>query len=232
MLVPVPPGPDGERHHALVSVDGSTNVSMKVPQLRNLGEKVGFDMTQPSNRAGFGFLHDGSVDSLARFVAEPVFNVESDQDVADVVAFLLSFSGSDLPVGSPDVLSELPGPASRDTHAAVGAQVTLGGGGDPARLDAMLALARAGAVDLVAHGGGRGWWFDEAGDRFQSDRNGETVSESELRALARPGYEITWTVVPLDTGRRLGIDRDNDGIGDATERERGTGPEDASPFPD
>ena len=29
---------------------------MKVPQLRNLYEKVGCDLTQTSNRAGFGFL--------------------------------------------------------------------------------------------------------------------------------------------------------------------------------
>jgi hypothetical protein len=232
VLVPVPPGPNGERHHALVSVDGGTNVSMKVPQLRNLAEKVGFDMTQGSNRAGFGFIHDGSVDSLARFVAEPIFNVQSDQDIADVVAFLLAFSGSDLPTGSPGVLSELPGPASKDTHAAVGAQATLpGGGGDRARLDAMLVLARAGAVDLVAHGGGRGWWFDRDGDRFQSDRNGEALSAGALRALALPGNEITWTVVPAGTGRRLGVDRDNDGFGDATERDRGTDPADASDFP-
>ena len=72
---------------------------MKVPQLRNLYDKVGFDLTQTSNRAGFGFLHDGSVDSLARFVSEPLFTVASDQDVADLVAFLLAFSGGGSPVG-------------------------------------------------------------------------------------------------------------------------------------
>src|SRR5206468_8689234 len=72
-FVPIPPGPDGEHHLAMVSVDGSTNISIKVPQLRNQYKKVGFECTQQLNRAGFGFLHDGSVDSLARFVSEPVF---------------------------------------------------------------------------------------------------------------------------------------------------------------
>jgi len=38
-----PVGPNGERHHSSVSVDGSTNVSIKIPQLRNAYEKVGYD---------------------------------------------------------------------------------------------------------------------------------------------------------------------------------------------
>ena len=71
----IPTGPLGEKHHALVSVDGSTQRSIKIPQLRNLYDKVGFETTQTKSRAGFGFLHDGSVDSLARFLSEPAFNV-------------------------------------------------------------------------------------------------------------------------------------------------------------
>ncbi|MFM7298040.1 MAG: hypothetical protein ACKO4Q_12575, partial [Planctomycetota bacterium] len=96
-LVPIAPGPNGERHRMLVSVDGTTNVTMKVAQLRNMAEKTGFNTTQLLNTAGFGYLHDGSVDSLERFVTEPIFSVTSDQMVADLVAFLLAFSGSDLP---------------------------------------------------------------------------------------------------------------------------------------
>jgi YVTN family beta-propeller protein len=99
-LVPIAPGPNGERHHMLVAVDGSTNVTIKVPQLRNVYEKVGFDATQLLNTSGFGVLHDGSVDSLERFVDEPVFSVQSDQQTADLVAFMLSIGGSDLPPGS------------------------------------------------------------------------------------------------------------------------------------
>ena len=40
-FVEIPPGPNGERHHALVSQDGSTNVTIKIPQLRNLYDRVG-----------------------------------------------------------------------------------------------------------------------------------------------------------------------------------------------
>src|SRR5262249_39050614 len=116
----IPPGPNGEHHLMMVSVDGSTNISIKVPQLRTEYEKTGFDLTQLRNTAGFGVLHDGSVDSIERFISEPVFSVTSDQMVANLLAFVLSLAGSDLPVGSPNNPLELPGPSSKDSHAAVG----------------------------------------------------------------------------------------------------------------
>jgi hypothetical protein len=228
-VVQTPPGPNGERHHALVSVDGGTNVSVKVPQLRTLYERVGLEMTGARSLAGFGFLHDGTVDSLARFVAEPVFSVQSDQQIADLVAFLLAFSGSDLPTGNPFTLTELPGPSGRDTHAAVGVQVTHDGGSLEPRVATMRALADAGAVDLIAKGAGRGWWW-RAGE-FLSDRNGETATFDAVAALAAPGSEITYTLVPAGSGRRLGIDRDDDAFGDATEVEMGTDPADPADRP-
>ncbi|MFI5402978.1 MAG: hypothetical protein ACHQ1G_08580, partial [Planctomycetota bacterium] len=228
-VVPAPTGPNGERHHSLVSVDGTTNVSIKVPQLRTLYERVGLELTQGRSLTGYGFLHDGSVDSLARFVAEPVFSVQSDQQIAHLVAFLLSFGGSDLPTGSIGTLTELPGPAGLDTHAGVGFQATLDGVRVEPRLPEMRALADAGAVDLIAKGLTRGWWYDAGG--FQSDRNGETATFDEVRALAAAGSEITFTLVPEGTGRRLGIDRDDDRYGDATEADAGTDPADSLDHP-
>jgi YVTN family beta-propeller protein len=112
---PLAPGALGERHLMLVAQDGSTNTSMKVPQLRNLYEKVGCNLSRSRSRFGFGFLHDGTVDSIERFVNESSFSLESDADTADMVAFLLAFSGSDLPVGAPDNINEPPG-RSRVTH--------------------------------------------------------------------------------------------------------------------
>ncbi len=227
----LPVGPNGERHHSLVSLDGTTNVSVKIPHLRNAYEKVGFDATRVASRAGFGFLHDGSVDSLERFVSEPVFVVTSDQQVADLVAFLLCFSGSDLPTGSLANVLELPGPAGRDTHAAVGRQVTLAAPGPQPLLDALEALALTGAIDLVAKGtpGGapRGWVLDVVSGRYFTDRTGESTTRAALRALAAPGAEITYTAVPAGSGLRIGIDRDDDGVPDGSEAERGTDPADS-----
>ncbi|MEE8143685.1 MAG: beta-propeller fold lactonase family protein [Planctomycetota bacterium] len=225
VLNPFPVGRDGEHHTSVVSVDGSTNTTIKIPQLRNLYEKVGFDATQVNNTAGFGLLHDGSVDSIARFVAEPAFVVGSDQDIANIVAFLLSFSGSDLPLGTMTSLEEPLGPLGRDTHAAVGTQITADGGNpfDPElvnTLNDMQALADDDAVGWVAKGvqGGipRGYSYVGLGI-FQSDRADEQFTVDALRFAADSDAEITFTVVPKGSETRIGIDRDEDGFYDRDE---------------
>jgi DNA-binding beta-propeller fold protein YncE len=238
-FVPIPAGPNGELHHSIVSVDGSTNVSIKVPQLRNLYDKVGFETTQVSNLAGFGFLHDGSVDSIARFVSEPVFSVGSDQQVADLVAFMLSFAGSELPLGSPTNPTELPGPSSKDSHAAVGRQTTIvdaqTASFDQLALIANLQnLANSNKIGLVVKGvqGGlaRGYSFVPGGT-FQSDRAAETLTFAVLLNAAEPGSELTWTAVPKGTEVRIGIDRDKDGHFDRDEIDGCSDPADAASVP-
>jgi hypothetical protein len=229
---PVPVGPNGEHHLALVAVDGSTNVTMKVPQLRTLYDRVGFDATQLESLAGFGFIHDGSVDSLARFIDEPVFNVNSDQQTANLVAFMLAFSGVRAPLGSTTNLLEPLGPPSQATHAAVGTQTTLTAAPSPAQsalLDDMLGEADQGDVGLVVKGRKdgllRGWMYTGA-NSFQSDRAGESHTRAELEALAAAGRELTFTVVPKESERRIGIDRDRDAAFDRDELDHGSDPAD------
>ncbi len=237
----IPPGPEGGRHHALVSQDGATNVSLKIPQLRNLYDKTGFLLTQPQSNAGFGFVRDGSVDTIARFINEPVFSLVSDQDTADMTAFMLSFSGSDLPQGSTNLLNlEPPGSASQDAHAAVGRQTTLVDlGGAPAAqlqlLSDMLGMADAGSIALVAKGvqGGlaRGYEYLGSG-QWQSDRQAESLTTAALQNGAASGGELTFTVVPAGTQRRVGVDRDKDGFFDRDELDAGSDPADGASTPD
>ncbi len=236
---PLPAGPFGERHLGVVSVDGSTNVSLKVPHLRNLYERTGFEASQATSRAGFGMLHDGSVDSIARFLSEPVFGVQSLQEVADLTAFMMAFSGSDLPPGAPSNPLEPPGVASRDAHAAVGQQTTLVDAGNPdvgqlARIDALVALADTNEVGLVVKatvgGTARGYAY-AGGGIFQSDRAAEAVTAAALRAGAAPGAERTYTVVPKGSETRIGVDRDEDGHLDRDELDFGSDPADAADFP-
>jgi len=225
-LAPIAVGPNGEHHTMMVSVDGATNISMKIPQLRNIHERGGFNVTQLSNRSGFGFAHDGTVDSIERFLSEPVFAVTSDQDVANLTAFMLAFSGSELPAGSTSTLAlEPPGGTSLDAHAAVGAQTTLVslGAAPPAQtalMNSMLVLANAGKVGLVAKGsqGGiaRGYRYN-GGGTWQSDRSTQTLSTAALQGAAAAGSELTFTVVPIGTQTRIGIDRDLDGVLDRDE---------------
>jgi DNA-binding beta-propeller fold protein YncE len=236
-LQPFPIGPNGERHLALVSVDGLTNVSMKTPQLRNLYEKTGFDLTRTLNTRGFGMLHDGSVGSIAQFVAEPVFNVTSDQMVANLVAFMLALSGSDLPQGSTNpALLEPPGVPSKDTHALVGRQLTLAGP-PSAEQNALLTLmtqqANLNRIGIVAKGvvagETRGYAF--IAGVWRSDRLGQNTTLAALVAGAAPGAEITFTAVPTGSAIRLGYDRDFDGWYDRDELDLGSDPADPQSFP-
>ncbi len=220
-FVPLAPGPNGERHHMLVSVDGSTQRALKVPQLRNMYDKVGFEMTQLISRTGFGFAHDGAIDSLARFFSEDAFEPANDQEVADLVALMLSFTGSDF--GPAQDGFEPPGTASQDAHAAVGRQATLTSATAPAPdfalLNQLVTLAAAGKIDLVAHGvldeAARGWQF--TGGNWQRDEVRVAETLDTLLARATPASPVTFTAVVKGTGRRIGIERDRDGLLDFDE---------------
>lgn len=197
--------------------------SMKIPHLLNMHDKTGFSKTSLSNNRGFGFTHDGAIDTLMNFLRLPVFRFPAgaagEQQRRDLEAFLLSFSF--------------------DTHPGVGVQTTLAdirsaGGQQVALLNQMISLADAGKFALVAKGfiAGlpRGYTYI-GGGMWQSDRAGETVSDSSLRASATPGGEITFTVVPNGTRIRIGIDRDLDGYYDRDELDAGSDPADPNSVP-
>jgi YVTN family beta-propeller protein len=176
--------------------------SLKIPHLRNLFEKTGFDTASAQSRRGFGFIKDGSVPSLVAFLERPEFDFSGgatgNQERRDLEAFLLSFDTG--------------------THAAVGQQVFIesissAGATDQDRLDDLIALAGSNAIGLVAHqkrnGVTRGYAY--IAGQFQSDRTGESYLPFQLAALAQPGSEVLYTAVPKGSEIRLGLDRDGDG---------------------
>ena len=192
--------------------------SIKIPQLRNMHEKTGFEITSLNNNRGFGFIHDGSIDTLFEFLQFPGFQFADDLERRHVEAFLMCFS--------------------TDTHAGVGVQATLpdaAQAGQPATVTDQIGLAAGGAVGLVAKGlvGGeqRGYYLAGA-VTFQSDRATETISTAALMALAAPGAEITFTIVPAGSQARIGVDRDEDGFFDRDELDSFSDPADPVSTPD
>ena len=228
-----PPDTNGNHHVQTIALARNSNLPFRGPQLRNLAEKVGMDTAGTNSRAGFGFSFNGRVDSLTRFLqlGFPPSHT-NDQSTADMIALLLSLSGSDFaPTVYPDGLP------SKDVPAAVGRQLTLS---QPARtplLDAMLELTAAGAsrVDLVVKGVvndvARGWFYEAWKGWFQSDRASERLTLDELLTLIEPGNELTFTVVLHGTGQRIGIDRDEDGFFDRDELDAGSDPARATSIP-
>ncbi len=207
----------------LSSFDAETQ-HFKVAQLRNMYEKVGmFGMPdvpfflsgnnghQGDQIRGFGFLHDGSTDTLFRFLNATAFNFGSDTDRRDVEQFLFAFDSNLKPV--------------------VGQQVTLDdsngglGGAATPRINLLLARAEAGDCDVVLNGifngNARGGVYlpvsanpeltvgsvQVDGDDFP------VIPESLARdQAALPGQELTYMAVPLGSGQRIGVDRDEDGV--------------------
>jgi DNA-binding beta-propeller fold protein YncE len=213
----LPLGTDG-----LSSIEGETQ-EFKVPHLRNIFQKVGMFGVAGDQVRGFGFLHDGSVFTVFDFLHASVFNFGSGADTKrrNLEAFVMSLD---------------PG-----LKPSVGQQVTItpatiANGTVTAAIDFLIARADAGQCNLVAKGNAaglaRGWQY-VGGGNFQPDRNADAViGTAVLRALAGvAGQEQTYTCVPLGSGVRIGIDRDEDGIFDRRELDCGTDPADPASFP-
>ena len=178
----------------------------KVPQLRGLYQKLGLQNAAGEQLSGFGFIHDGSIDTLLDFLRLPVFTFRSDNDRRDVEAFVLAFDTGLAP--------------------AVGLQVTINGDNKLSaavgeRINLLMAQANVGNCDLVVKGlyGGahRGFVFVGNG-MFRPDKQSESpLSLQSLVQAAGSGSELTFTGAPVGYGRRLGIDRNGDGKLDGDE---------------
>jgi YVTN family beta-propeller protein len=202
----------------------------KVPQLRNMYARVGMfgmaggGMFGVGNTAhmgdqirGFGYLHDGSVDTLFRFLSVSLFSLD-EQQRRSVEAFMLAFPSDLAPIVGQQVT--LPGPAA---SAAM------------ARIDLLIQRAAAGECDLtvkgVTRGEARGWSLHGSAG-FRSDREVEApLSDAALRARASAAAPLTYTCGPPGSGPRLGVDRDEDGFADRDEIDRCGDPADAARAP-
>ncbi len=192
--------------------DGSPHSDLEVPHLRNMYEKFGPvwatpAQSPPDTPVGFGFIHDGAIPDMFRFLSASVFTLSAAnqaQQVRDISNFMFLF-----PTG---------------TRPAVGRQVTLPAGvppTGPAADEALLAtLQSLGNVasgvrhcELVAtatsSGRQRHWYW--SGGAWVTDVAGETpVSTLALRQNAQG--PVTFTCATIGAGPRLGGNRDLDAV--------------------
>jgi hypothetical protein len=217
---------------------------IKVPHLRNQYTKVGmfgfpdmplvnsFDNGFMGDQVrGFGFDHDGGVDTVFRFVNALFFNegpgnptgipvsATGTQLRRQIEAYLLAFDSNLKPI--------------------VGQQTTLthnNGTTATARIDLMIAMANSGHCELVVKGQGRhdeaGYLYVGSGMFAQNREDGPLLTDSVLRSVVNSGREIlTYTCVPPGSGVRVALDRDGDGFYDGDEEDEGTNPADATSTP-
>ncbi|HKX29429.1 MAG TPA: hypothetical protein VJ302_17190 [Blastocatellia bacterium] len=196
---------------------------IKVPQLRNIYTRVGMfglpkifqrdlptQVFQGDQIRGFGFVHDGSNDTLFTF-----FNGVAFEPTPDV-----GFP-PDNPDGARHDMEQFVLAFDTDVAPIVGQQVTLTRANRSSvgpRIDVMIERAEApfvskalgGAVkecDLVARVaiGGRqqSFLYDPASRKFVAPGGALRVPEIALRLLAAiPGHEVTYTCLPPGAGAR------------------------------
>jgi mono/diheme cytochrome c family protein len=192
----------------------------KIPHLRNMYSKVGmFGMPAvPFTTAGdngnmgdqirgFGFLHDGSMDTLFRFFRATVFTgfTGGDPERRQVEQFMFAMDSNLKPV--------------------VGQQITLNDVNSltvTPRINLLVAQAALGDCDLVVKGriaGLQRGWVRQVDGTFRSDLALDPPkSDTALRALATvPGQELTYSCVPPGSGTRIAIDRDEDAVLDGND---------------
>jgi YVTN family beta-propeller protein len=246
-------GTDGQ-----FSFDGESQI-FKIPHLRNLYQKVGMFGMPPNPKPGslvapagsliffplantplppnkeqqvrgFGFLHDGSVDTLFRFVSQSLFLQRPSSPNLGIdprtPKSLLDANGKD-----PGNLGGLPNPLAppgqdlitlrRDIEAfllafdsnlapLVGQQITLTKQNsavvDP-RIDLLMAGADKHQCDLVAKNRLGGFLYVGYGKFKSSYHRVPSIPDTILRkAAVLPDGETTYTCMPPGSGVRIGID--------------------------
>jgi YVTN family beta-propeller protein len=221
--------------------------SFKTPHLRNAYQKVGM-FGMPDNSffpgsddimgdqiRGFGFNHEGGVDTLFRFVSSSSPDMGFNRSPATPGGF---------PPGPEGVLVRQQQEQfilAFDSNMApiVGQQVTLTCGNATAagpRIDLLVARADVGECDLVAKGLSQnnevGFLYVGAG-MFVGNRLADPmITDAALRRWALSRHvELTYTCTPPGSGERIGFDRDGDGFRDGDEEDAGDDPADPSSHP-
>ncbi len=180
---------------------------------------------------GFGYLHNGAIDSVFRFLSSIAFSEfaapdgfpfspAGDPARREVESFLLAFDSNMAPI--------------------VGQQVTLNrhnGAGVGSRIDLLIQRAAASPAEceLVAHTrqGSReqSWLYLAAHGSFRPNEHGKpSLSDAQLRHKAQQA-PLTYTCVPVGSGQRIGLDADLDGCFDVTEEKAGFDPRDPDSRP-
>ena len=164
---------------------------------------------------GFGFLHDGSVDTHGPLPQRHRVQHQHRRRRQQLEQFILAFDSNMAPI--------------------VGQQTTLtnansGVAGDHHRLDLLDARAAPERVRRRREGHDRrpAARLGPLGGRQLPQRPRQRAAETSaanLRLLANTaGQELTYTCVPPGSGDRMGIDRDEDGYFDRDEIDAGSDP--------
>ena len=217
----------------------------KVPHLRNVYQKLGmFGEPEPDPASipgvgsarpfdgpythtgdqirGYGYTHDGSVDTLFRFLSAGVFQLNNNEQ-RQLEAFMISMPTDLAPIVGQQVTLTSTSPASVGDR--IGLMIQRASTNFFSKVLTDLNGGPVTECDLIAklnEGGRERGYLREAGGLFKPDDNGSPIDDAALRAKAAvAGQEVTYTCAPPGSGYRMGIDRDDDLLLDGVETDSG-----------
>jgi hypothetical protein len=152
-------------------------------------------------KSGSGFVHDGSIPNLLTFLSISVFNLTA-ADALDLTGFMLHFPTETRPsVGRHVTCPQGPPPQAGCDEAMVATLTSIGDLTSPNRQCELTATALS---------GGRTKSYRWSGGAWLSDVPTEPgITTATLRTNAQG--PISFLCATLDSGLRLGGDRDEDG---------------------
>ncbi|MFN8641771.1 MAG: hypothetical protein U0802_08990 [Candidatus Binatia bacterium] len=223
------------------SEEGETQ-EFKIPHLRNVYQKVGmFGLANTPGLdgtfanlgdqvRGFGVLHDGSIDTVRRFLNPTTFSLTV-AERTNLEAFIMAYDSDLPPMVGQQITRTATNGATVDTRIA--ALLTAANTPYASKLLGPGARQCDVIVKGVVGGQARGYLYDPALSQYHSDRAAEAlVAHSALQtATATAGQELTWTCAPYGSGTRMGIDRDLDTYLDRDEVDAGSDPADPLSIP-
>lgn len=196
-----------------------------VPHFRDLRRKFHLD-----KYTGFGMVHDGRDEaedkpsSMHEFLSFFFGFGPLQQD--EGAAYILSINNNVMPIVgaqvlATDTLQMQPAPVQQGAQQQVFGQPVPAPETDWPTINLMLQQSALipSRNDVVVKGlvGGaqRGWWLiaNDPATLYRSDV-GTIVSHQDLVDLVAAGNRLTWSAVPPGSGRRIGIDQDNDCLSD------------------
>ena len=213
------------------SFEGEPQI-IKIPHLRNMYQKVGMfgmpfvgeilggDNGNKGNQIrGFGFLHDGSIDTVFRFLRANVFaglppsgigtGFQNDTQRRQTEAFVMAMDSDLAPIVGQGITRTSSNGATVDPRITLlvnRARTTFVSKQFPNAKECDL-TAKAKIGTRI-----KGWLLNAATGNFTPDDGGADVSDTSLRNLsATAGQEVTYTCVPPGSGARVALDRDEDG---------------------
>ncbi|MCB1688913.1 MAG: thrombospondin type 3 repeat-containing protein [Halioglobus sp.] len=187
--------------------------NFKVPHMRNLYHKIGmFGMSSDTiftgdQVRGFGFLHDGGVDTVDHFLEAGVFSVNNQEEL-ELQAFSLEFPTDLAPIVGQQVTR------TATNGAVANPRINLLISRSNANFDSLMLGGTVKECELIVKGtfnGAERGWVRQANGQFRSDVD-DFVSDSTLRSYAVSQGPLTYTCAPPGSGIRMGIDRDEDNV--------------------